>query len=264
VGVIFCLRASANLSAAQKVIKYNASGIFQLISGADGLKLAGAKFTIQASVNAAAVASSTTSDSSTYSPIPISVTVNGSIKLPINSKEASLTIAHPITSADTLTLRFPFALGLLQLTFTSVVSLQQGVLSSSHPAPYALTTIYPSSSTLSYTNGIRTTVLGLTGTTSAAKTKIAKLIFSAPVVAAESIKIPRPIKQPFAFRRQRSCRSKDTTAGSSILVLDLVTLSLFPLNKGSLPSGCRLSRDLQMNLAPIGQAELCRPNHRNV
>lgn len=164
---IMCLGISG---ASARAINFSASGVFTLVSGADRLKLAGSNFTIQASIDSEAKPSGMTATSRTWSPIEIDVTVTGRISRPIHSREAKLTISHSESGPDTLELAFPFDLALLHLNMTAQVSLPNGALGSK-PSPYPVTSLEPSTSTFSYSSGSRTTVLGLSGTTSAAEVR---------------------------------------------------------------------------------------------
>lgn len=164
---ITCLVISG---ASARTINYSASGVFTLVSGADRLKLSGSSFTIQASIDSEAKPSSSTATSRTWGPITIDLTVTGKINRPIHSSEAKLTISHSASGHDTLGLAFPFNVAFLHLDMNAQVSLPNGALGS-RPAPYPVTNLEPSTSTFSYSSGSRTTVLGLSGTTSAAEAR---------------------------------------------------------------------------------------------
>ena len=159
------LASASPQSAAQ--VTYEAQGTFATppVSGADTLKLAGQPFTIKVAGSSGATPIQHGPNWAVFKPLTMNGTVEsgliGTTPIGIASSTAAIEQTVGSTSPDIFQSGFPITVVGIALTCRANITLPPGTLANPLLRPFASVSLDPTNSTVSYSNGINTTVLAV-------------------------------------------------------------------------------------------------------
>jgi hypothetical protein len=167
----FCLAAPVMKLAASSTnagqVTFSAVGTFATppLSGADALKMAGQPFTINVGGSSAAIPIQHGDNWAVFKPLTMSGTVEsglfGAVPIGISSSTAAIEQTVGVTQPDIFQSGFPITVSGIALTVRAYISLPPGTLASPYLRPFASVSLDPTNSTVSYSNGVNTTVLAV-------------------------------------------------------------------------------------------------------
>jgi hypothetical protein len=157
--------AASSTNAGQ--VTFSAVGTFATppLSGADALKMAGQPFTINVGGSSAAIPIQHGDNWAVFKPLTMSGTVEsglfGAVPIGISSSTAAIEQTVGVTQPDIFQSGFPITVSGIALTVRAYISLPPGTLASPYLRPFASVSLDPTNSTVSYSNGVNTTVLAV-------------------------------------------------------------------------------------------------------
>jgi hypothetical protein len=171
------MAAPAHLAAAYPNVTYTATGTFASppVSGLDTFRLAGEPFTISIVANDSQLTKFHGPSYADYGPLRMTGSINTQLiptPVAIASNASFILMAYGNPSYDLFEIGSQLTVISVSLHITAVIVLPKGTLTTVRNHPFGPVTLTPSMATMTYTDGISSTTLALSGTLTGVATAI--------------------------------------------------------------------------------------------